>query len=415
MSKLRSVVPLVVCLLAGASLVACGSDDGGGAATGEKASGSITVRAYPLKTEEEDKQFWAGQVEAFKKVNPNITVKVDVQPWKDRETTLVTQITGGNAPDVAYMIPDELRAFQAKGALDPIPDSVSREDYRPAALDAATVDGQLFGAPILMSVVPGTCDKKVLAQVGVTTPPATWDDLMEIAPALKAKGLYATQIDASNAAVLNTTFYPWIWQAGGDVFDSDGKLTLTSGAAKKALTFLTDLVAKGYAPKAEATTAVPLEQSALAKRQVACEYNIQPILLAEQWGDDRLVTAPLKDKDQKTYGTVGSFTILKGSKNKGAAAEWLKFVTSPDVMKAIDEFGAFNAPKTTASPEYPAGSVDAETAKYLDMTYSGPPVAKAREIQAVVAPEVQAAVLGEKSPSQALADADKAAQPILAR
>lgn len=414
MSKRWSVVPLFVCLLAGASLAACGTDDGG-SANGEKASGSITVRAYPLKTEQEDKEFWAGQVEAFKKVNPDITVKIDVQPWKDRETTLVTQITGGNAPDVAYMIPDELRAFQAKGALAPIPDSVSRKDYRPAALDAATVDGQLFGAPVLMSVVPGTCDKKVLAQVGVTTPPATWDDLMKIAPALKAKGLYATQIDATNAAALNTTFYPWIWQAGGDVFGKDGKLTLKSAAAKKALTFLTDLVKDGYAPKAEATTVIPLEQSAIAKRQVACEYNIQPILLADQWGDDRLVTAPLKDKKQKTYGTVGSFTILKGAKNKAAAAEWLKFVTGPEVMKAIDEYGAFMAPKTTASPDYAAGSVDAETAKYLDMTYSGPPAAKAREVQAVIAPEVQAAVLGEKSPDQALADADAAAQPILSR
>src|SRR6266536_1445515 len=111
MSQRWSVVPLVVCLLAGASLAGCGGD-GGGAASGEKASGSITVRAYPLKTEDEDRKFWAGQVEAFKKVNPDVTVKIDVQPWKDRETTLVTQITGGNAPDVAYMIPDELRAFQ---------------------------------------------------------------------------------------------------------------------------------------------------------------------------------------------------------------------------------------------------------------------------------------------------------------
>jgi multiple sugar transport system substrate-binding protein len=414
MSKRWSVVPALVSLLAGASLAACGSDDGG-SASGEKASGTITVRAYPLKTEDEDKEFWAGQVEAFKKVNPDITVTVDVQPWKDRETTLVTQITGGNAPDVVYMIPDELRAFQVKGALEPIPDSVSRADYRQSALDAATVDGQLSGAPSLMSVIPGTCDKTVLAQIGVTEPPATWDDLMAMGPALKAKGLYATQIDASNAAALNTTFYPWIWQAGGDVFDEDGKLTLTSGPAKKALTFLTDLVEKGYAPRTEATTVVPLEQSALAKRQVACEYNLQPILLEQQWGDDRLVTPPLKDKEQRTYGTIGSFTILKGSKNKAAAAEWLKFVTSPDVMRAIDEYGAFNAPKTTASPEYEEGSVDAETAKYLDMTYSGPAVAKAREIQAVVAPEVQAAVLGEKSPEQALSDADKAAQPILSR
>jgi multiple sugar transport system substrate-binding protein len=414
MSKRWSVVPLLVCLLAGASLAGCGGD-GGGAATGEKASGSITVRAYPLKTEEEDKAFWATQVAAFKKVNPDITVTVDVQPWKDRETLLVTQITGGNAPDVAYMVPDELRAFQAKGALEPIPDSVSTDGYRSAAVEAATVDGTLYGAPILMSVVPGTCDKKVLAQAGVTEPPKTWDDLMAMAPKFKAKGLYATSVDATNAAALNTTFYPWVWQAGGDVFDESGELTLRSSATKEALTFLTELVAKGYAPKAEATTAVPLEQSAIAKRQVACEFHIQPSLLTEQWGDDRLVIAPLKNKEQRTYGTVGSMTILKSSKNKGAAAEWLTFVTKPDVMAAIDEFGGYFPPRTDTSLTYQEGSVEAETAKYLDMTYSGPPAAKAREIQGVVAPEVQAAVLGQKSPADALADADSAAQQILTK
>jgi multiple sugar transport system substrate-binding protein len=413
MSKRWSVVPLFVCLLAGASLAGCGSDDG--AATGEKASGSITVRAYPLKTLEEDKAFWDTQIAAFKKVNPNITVTVDVQPWKDRETLLVTQITGGNAPDVAYMIPDELRAFQAKGALEPIPDSVSKDGYRPSAVEAATVDGQLYGAPILMSVVPGACDKKVLAQAGITEPPKTWDDLMEMAPKLKAKGLYATTIDATNAAPLNTTFYPWVWQAGGDVFDESGKLTLKSRASEEALTFLTELVDKGYAPKAEATTAVPLEQSTIAKRQVACEFHIQPSLLEAQWGDDRLVIAPLKNKEQRTYGTVGSMTILKSSKNKGAATEWLKFVTKPDVMAAIDEFGGYFPPKTTTSLTYAAGSVEAETAKYLDMTYSGPSTTKAREIQGVVAPEVQAAVLGQKSPADALRDADAAAQQIMTK
>ncbi|MPZ81680.1 MAG: extracellular solute-binding protein [Actinophytocola sp.] len=413
MSKRWSIVPLFVCLLTGASLAACGSDDG--SADGEGAGGSITVRVYPLKDDAADKAFWATQIEAFKKVNPDIAVTVDVQPWKDRETTLVTQITGGNAPDVAYMVPDELRAMQAKGALEPIPDSVSTEGYRPSALSAVTVDAQLYGAPILMSVIPGTCDKKVLTQAGVTTPPATWEDLMAMAPKLKAKGLYATQVDATNAAALNTTFYPWVWQAGGDIFDKSGELSLKSSEAVEALTFLTDLVDKGYAPKSEATTAVPLEQSAIAKRQVACEFQIEPTLLTEQWGDDRVVIPPLKNKEQKTYGTVGSYTILKGSKNKAAAAEWLSFVTTPEVMAAVDKFGGYFAPKTTAPLEYAPGTVEAESAKYLDMTYTGPAVAKAREIQAVVAPEVQAAVLGEKTPEQALDDAAGAAQQILSK
>lgn len=84
-------------------------------------------------------------------------------------------------------------------------------------------------------------------------------------------------------------------------------------------------------------------------------------------------------------------------------------------MAAVDELGGFYAPKEETPLEYAAGTVDAEAAKYLDMTYSGPPAAQAREIQAVVAPEVQAAVLGQKTPEQALKDAASAAQQILGR
>jgi multiple sugar transport system substrate-binding protein len=305
--------------------------------------------------------------------------------------------------------------MQAKGALQPLPDSVSREGYRPAALEAATVDDTVYGAPVLMSVIPGTCDKTVLAQVGVTEPPATWDDLMELAPALKEKGLYATTIDATNAAALNTTFYPWVWQAGGDVFDEAGELTLETPETEEALTYLADLVEKGYAPASEATTVVPLEQSTIAKRQVACVFQTQPALLEGVWGEDRLVIPPLKNKEQRAYGTVGSLTVLKGSDNAAAAAEWISFVTRPEVMAKVDELGGFFAPKEETPLEYAAGTVDAESAKYLDMTYSGPAAAQAREIQAVVAPEVQAAVLGQKTPEQALKDAASAAQQILGR
>src|ERR1044072_7253381 len=374
MSMRRFIAPLAACLLVSAPIAACGSSDD---ASG---GGSVTVRVYPLKSVAEDKAFWATQVAAFEKANPGTKVTVDVQPWKDRETILVTQITGNKAPDVAYMVPDELRAFQAKNALEPIPDSVPKDGYRPAALTATTVDSKVYGAPILMSVIPGTCDKKVLTAAGITKPPATWDDLMAMAPTLKEKGFFATQIDASQAAAVNTTFYPWLCQAGGDVFDQGGNLTINSPQAVKAPTYWTDLVNTGSAPKPEAPTTVPLDQSAMAKRKVACEFNVEPNLLEKQWGDDRLVIPPLKDAAQRPHGTVGASTILKGSKNKAAAAKWISFVTQPDVMAAVDKFGGYFAPKTTAKLDYAPGSAGAETEKYLDLGYTGPAVSKGREV-----------------------------------
>lgn len=404
-----------VCLLA-----ACGGDDGGVAApqAGDEISGSITVRAYPLSPggdEKADKAFWATQVAAFKAKYPKAEVTVEVKPWKDRDTALTTAIAGNTAPDVTYMIPDELAQFEAQDVVEPLNDVVKTDGYRKSALDAVTYDGKVYGAPILMSVVPGVCDAKVLKEVGVDKPPTTWDELVALGPKFKAKGKYVTHVVASTEATLNLTFYPWVWQAGGAPFDDSGKGTIDSPAMTEAATFVGDLAAKGFINKDAAASNAPLEQTPVGKRQVGCVYYATPTDLATVWGKDVMVTPPLKNKAQATYGTVGSFTILKGSKNKKLAAAWTEFITSDAELAAIGKFSNFYPPKEAAPAPFAAGSPEAQAQPFLSMVNVGPRVAHAREVQGVVAPEVQAVVLGKKTAEQAMKDAAKAAEPVLAR
>jgi ABC-type glycerol-3-phosphate transport system substrate-binding protein len=268
---------------------------------------------------------------------------------------------------------------------------------------------------MLMSVIPGSCDRKVLDAAGVKKPPTTWDELLALGPVFKKQGAYVTTLVVSSGSTLNTTFYPWMWQAGGAAFGEDGSPSLDSEAGREALGFMVKLVEQGFVPKEEISLNLPAEQTVIGKRKVACTYHFDPVIMKDYWGDDLVVAPPLKNKAEKAYGTVGSYTLMKSAKDKEAAAEWINFVTTPEVMGAFNSANGYLPPKADAPVTFPEGSIEAETGKYIELADVGPRTPGAREVQGVVAPQLQAAVLGDKSPAEALKAAQSAAESQVKR
>lgn len=427
--RTRQVFPAAAAALSLVLLAACGGDDdssGSGDANGSTDSGgadggaiegAVTMWIYPVIGDESTHRgFWDDTVAAFGEEHPDVDVTVEIFPWADRDQALSTAIAGNSAPDVVYLIPDQLPGYAS--SIEPIDDYLSdeaKDDYLPNAVEAVTIDGQMMGAPVLASVNPLTCNKAVFDDVGQEDYPETWDDLRAMAPDFAESGYSMFAYIGDVAQTLNLSFYPLLWQAGGDVFTEDGsEVAFNSAEGVKALEFLQEMVEAGYVAEDQLTTNPPLEQTELAQGQVACTWQPGPQQLVEFWGEENVVVQPpLTDVEQIGYGTVGSLSMLSSAQDKDAAGAWVEFVSDAEQVADYDEASGFLPVKESVGSLYSDDPVLGELEKYTDLTTVGPLNEAAREVMGALAPEIQAVLIGEKDPQQALDDAARAAQPLL--
>ncbi|MEW2521473.1 ABC transporter substrate-binding protein [Actinacidiphila alni] len=396
------------------AVAGCGSDTGSGSSSKK----TINTWVYPVINDPKaNEAYWDGLVKGFEKANPGVTVKVSTYPWANRDTALATALAAGKGPDVAYLLPDQLSAYQRN--MIPANQWMTAADkaaYRPAALKAVSVDGKPLAAPVLMSTYPLLCDRKVFDAIGEHTYPTTWEQLSALAPKLKAKGYYATSYSGDTTATLNMTFYPLLWQAGGDVFSSDGKkAAFNSAAGVKALTWLKTFVDNGWTPKDLVTTTPQIEQTDLAKNKVACTWQNTAAEVEPYWGKDNIVVnPPLRDATSVAYGTVGTLAMFKGA-NQKTAAEWISYVARPKNSTGLLQPGGYFSPRTDATDLYPGDQHQQATEKVLGSTDVGPINKAARDVMGLLAPQIQAALLGKTTPKKALDDAAQAADQLIAR
>lgn len=403
----------------GLAAAGCGSkSDGTVPANPNDVSGKVNMWIYPIDATHEN-DWWPARVEAFHKQYTKVDVTVTVQPWADRDTKLTTAIAGGNGPDVVYLIPDQLPGYAQNGSLTDVSDVVAsdKSDFRPNALEAMTFNGTLYGVPILMGGTGTLINKKVMADAGITKMPVTWDDMLAIAPTLKAKGYYLTEYTADPAQTLNLTFYPLLWEAGGDVLSSDRKsAAFNSSAGVAALTYVKQLVDGGYVPTAPLTKSPPTESDPMVagKVAVATESGVSAIYNTPGMNPaDWEVVAPLKKSTAVGYGVVGGLSVLDGSKDKAAAKAWVKYLASADQLKVFDKNRKYFSPRLSVGALYADDPLTGPAEKFTNDTKSGLIDPRARQLMDLIKPEIQAALLGHKSVTDALNTAAKAVNDLL--
>ena len=224
-------------------------------------------------------------------------------------------------------------------------DGIGMDRYPAAFAKSAQFEGRTIGFPLRAHAQLMFYRKDVLAEVGMD-PPRTWDDVVAVADAIRAKGL-----DVEPLALYfhndgnRQNLFIWLnflWAAGADVFDAK---TCPIWDSEEGLAATEDYVALHTVHKATNPSSISfVEQDARQSFQQgksamipvwwwAYSPFINPkssVLTKEQVG---FAGMPAYQGRTVTYAISMPFSISKYSKHQGAAWEFMKWLSNPALEK----------------------------------------------------------------------------------
>ena len=169
----------------------------------------------------------------------------------DYNAKLLTLKAANTLPDVFYMNAEVLSSFAVKDFFYDLGPISARDDatkqYWPQLLELSKYEGKLHGLPKDYSpyVVYVNLDRFKDAGVPLPKPDWTWNDFVQTATALTQRSSGGAQSDHYGAHLLDAGWIDWVWQNGGDIFDSTySKVLFGETAAVDALQYVADLMNK---------------------------------------------------------------------------------------------------------------------------------------------------------------------------
>ncbi len=314
------------------------------------------------------------------------------------------------------------------------------DKYVPGIIKASTVHGKLEMLPraqfdvsalyYLKSNYTDDAKKKAFKEkYGYDlAPPTTWQQVTDQAIFLSdPPNFYGTEF-AGKEEALNGRFYEMLVADGGEYLDSKGRPAFNSDAGVQALNWFVNLYkAKAVPPGtvnylwddlgqgfASGTIALDLDWPSWAKF-----FNDPKTSKAA--GNVSIIVQPVGTAGKHTgwSGTHG-FSITEACKNKAAAASLILWLTNDDSQKIEAANGSLPTRPAVWAWDIAQAANDPyrkqvlstfqEAAKYA---FPVPPTAEWIEISNVVYPELQAAILGDKTPKAALDAAAAKATKVL--
>ncbi|MBF8190199.1 ABC transporter substrate-binding protein [Nonomuraea sp. K274] len=426
----RHVLGLGVGALA---LAGCGGGGGPRQAatqTGAQATAAPTTYTGPAVT----LAFWNGftggdgpvmkkLIEQFSGENPNIKINMNVYQWADYYTKVPGAVAAGQGPDLGIMHVDSVATNAARQVVLPLDDvakalNLTEADFSPPVWQAGVYKGARYSIPLDVHPLGMFYNKTVLSKAGLDPekPPTTGDEYMAALEELKKAGIqghWASPFPFTGSQQFGSLLY----QHGGQAFADDASVSrFAEEPGVTALTWLVELVNKGYSPKnvGQDTDFIALQQG-----KTAFNWNgIWSINTLREFKDLEWGVAALPQIGSQPAAWAGShqFVVFKqrtADDNKLAAAkvfinwisnhslEWAKAGQVP-ARKSIRESAEFQALKEQAA-----------IGTQIDDLYFPPSVAGIGDAAAAMDQAVNAAILLRKSPKDALVEAAAKADKIL--
>lgn len=175
----------------------------------------------------------------FEAENPDITLKFEILPGgTEALQQLLTAATAGNLPDLGVLDGFWIARLVETGKLQPLNDMWSEESrsaFYPQAVDAVTVDGNIYATWFHNAWRGVFYRNSVMTELGLDTPPANWDEFIAFGERAKASGRSAVMLPASGTELTALHMLSMYWGLGGNLVDDTGKPVFFEGENRAAL------------------------------------------------------------------------------------------------------------------------------------------------------------------------------------
>ncbi len=279
---------------------------------------------------------------AFHKEFPTITVEFQNLPAEQSTQKLLTQVAGGTAPDTAFMDMSAVTDFASRDALVDLTKYIDQSkyidtsDYVEAWAVGAQYNDTWYALPFDGETTGLFYRTDMFKAAGIDGPPTTWDEFQADAAKLTdpAKKQYGFILFAPESAYY---WYPWLWQAGGDLYDNDaGKVVFDSPEGKQAADFYVGL--NKYSPPDYYNSNSWDGRVAFAEGKVAM-YEAGSWFAGEMETsfpkiDGKWATASMPEGPAGCATTIAGddLVVFNQSKNADAAWLWIEYLSRPENM-----------------------------------------------------------------------------------
>lgn len=376
--KRISLVLLTIMVFMGVFLTACGGSNSGNSTNAKNTNQAqntgtenttentdagqkedVTLTAWIMPNSPKSDKDFMDLVKPYLDQNPNVKIKVTVLDWGSAWTKVTTAATSGEGPDLLQLGTTWVPAIAAMNGIEDLSSRIAdvgdENDYLPASWKTTMIEGkpEVYGVPWFVDAraIFYRTDAFEKAGVDPNTAFQNWDSFKEALTKINGvdiggKKMAAFGLSGKNDWNVAHNIFPWIWAAGGNVFnEGNTEAAFNSAESLKGLMYYTGLAHEGLVDKAsleknsaqvesdfsEGKSAMivagaymvknlstPSDQGGMGDNEAAKNYAVAPL--------------PAGPAGPSTFIGGSNLTIFKGSKHKDEAWDVIKYLSSDEAQ-----------------------------------------------------------------------------------
>jgi ABC-type glycerol-3-phosphate transport system substrate-binding protein len=347
-----------------------------------------------------------------------ITVQIDQVEYVNLYTKEVLELRSSNY-DVYQVDQVWVQAFAKSGYLVPLDGEIPADmlaNFHPNLMKISNVNGKQWAVPFSAIPVNYTYRKDL------TQPAKTWTEALDIAkkntkPAAGgALASWGFPIRGQAGNPITWTWLPMLWSFGGDAFDADYRPTYNNEAGLESVSFYKELYQ--YSPPgwlSDAQVAGYMEQGQGVQTTLQMVFDAPMSSPQSSKVADKIGFAGMpKQVTQASILGLWNIGVSAKSANKDNAVKFVEYLSRPEVVKQMALAGVTGAPQPAIYSAPGVPSYFPVLSEVLGYVKPPPLIPEGNRWFIITGTALQSALSGKQSVKEAMDDAAKQVQQLLA-